>query len=117
MTPRALFYRRLLALSLFMTYTLLLIDVYYRYNGINFWVMILVFTPLHILFTIAPNYYTRLKWLLSGFSLLALLIMILSFINERYQSWFDDSAAVYMLFTGLSLLLAGASLLASENEE
>ena len=114
MSTKALFYQRLLAFSLVMIYVLVLSDVYDRYNGINLSVILLVFTPLHLLFAWAPNHYWRMKWITTAFSTVVLLLMTLTGWVKDWQQYFEWAASAYMLLMVFSLLLAGASLLANE---
>lgn len=102
---------RALTIAIMVIYIAVLFDVYERYNGIDFWVMMMVFTPLHVLFMWAPSEYRKSKWLLSGSACVFLVLLIVSHIHPPLTVHFYSLSLAYMVNIFILLVLAALSLL------
>ena len=102
---------RTVTIAIMVIYIAVLFDVYERYNGIDFWVMMLVFAPLHLLFMWAPNEYRKSKLLLCGMACVFLVLLIVGYIFPAINVHFYEVALAYMLNIVGLLILAALSLI------
>lgn len=107
---------RSVTIAIMVIYIAVLFDVYERYNGIDFWVMMLVFAPLHLLFMWAPSEYRKSKLLLCGMACVFLVLLIVGYIYPAINVHFYGVALAYMLNIVALLILAALSLIKPDEE-
>ena len=104
---------RAFSIAVVMVYVAVLFDVYERYNGIDFRVLLMVFLPLHLLFMLSPTGFVNTRRLLSFVACILLFLLVLTEFYPSFASHFYLLALLYMLNILALLLLAGLSLLAA----
>ena len=116
MNTNSLRYRRAISLLLFVLYCFSVTDVYERNNGVDFWVLVWVFTPLHLLFALAESSWPKVKMALSVMAGLVLAGLAIVEFTYGWRSWFEGLATAYMVLIVALLGLAGLTLFRSDSQ-
>ena len=101
---------RTVTIAIMVIYIAVLFDVYERHNGIDFWVMMMVFAPLHLLFMWAPSEYRKSKLLLCGMACIFVVLLIVTHFYSSVGIHFYSLALAYMVNILALLILAALSL-------
>ena len=107
---------RAVTISIMVIYVAVLFDIYERYNGIDYWVVLMVFTPLHVLFILAKSEYPVVKWLLCAVGGVILVLLTISYLHPPFSEHFYLLALSYMINMLVLLIVAGLSLMAASDE-
>lgn len=107
---------RAVTISIMVIYIAVLFDIFERYNGIDYWVMLMVFMPLHLLFVLAKSEYPVVKWLLCALGGVILVLLTVSHLHPPFSEHFYLLALAYMANMLALLIVAGLSLIAAGEE-